>query len=292
MSFIIISPFKDYLMSRKKKFKFPQNPPKPSKSYDPSSSGKVWLYGVHAVMAALKNKKRTFEQLIFLQKTAPELTLLLEKKCPHVSIAPTLVDEDVFQKVLPKDVVHQGIALLTSPISSLSLEDILDQYPQGPVTLLCLDQVTDPQNVGAILRSAAAFGIQGLGLTERHSPQITGTLAKAASGALEITPLLLLGNLAQSLELLKKHGFWCLGLDENADQTLSEANLPERVVFVLGSEGEGLRRLSREKCDLLLKIPTSPLFPTLNVSTSAAICLYENHRQKNLPLSSKLQEKS
>lgn len=274
-------------MHGKKKFKSPQ------KSYDAPSSGKVWLYGLHAVIQALNNKNRTFERLILLKKTAPELSLLLERKCPeHLSLSPTAVEDEVFQKVLPRDAVHQGIALLASPLPTPSLEDILDQYPEGPITLLCLDQVTDPQNVGAILRSSAAFGIQGLGLTERHSPPLTGTLAKAASGALEITPLILFNNLAQSLDLLKKHGFWCLGLDENAEQTISEIILPERVVFVMGSEGEGLRRLSREKCDILLKIPTSPLFPTLNVSTSAAICLYENHRQKNPPPPPKSREKS
>ncbi|MBS0186317.1 MAG: 23S rRNA (guanosine(2251)-2'-O)-methyltransferase RlmB [Proteobacteria bacterium] len=268
-------------MSRTKKLKFSSRPSKPNLS---SSSGKVWLYGLHAVLEALKNKNRTFDQLLFLTKSAPDLTLLLETKCPNVSISPQLVEEEMFQRVLPKEAVHQGIALLTSPLPSVSLEDILDQYPEGPLTLLFLDQVTDPQNVGAILRSAAAFKIQGVGLTERHSPPLTGTLAKAASGALEMIPLILLKNLVQSLDLLKKHGFWCLGLDENASQTLDQINLPERVVFILGSEGEGLRRLSRENCDFLVKIPTSPLFSTLNVSTSAAICLYENQRQKNLLL--------
>lgn len=244
------------------------------------SSKVSWLYGVHAVIHALQNKKRTLDKLLILKKNAPELLALLEEKKLDSLLSPTIVDEETFQKILPKEAVHQGIALSASPLPFLTLEDVLKGPEDGPLTLLFLDHVTDPQNVGTILRSAAAFGVDGVGLLEHHSPALTGALAKAASGALELVPLILLKNLAQSMELLKKRGFWCLGLDERGEKLISEVDFSERVIFIMGSEGEGLRRLSREKCDLLVKIPTTPFFPTLNVSISAAVCLYENRRQK------------
>ena len=246
------------------------------------SKGAIWIYGTHPTLHALKNPRRTLRRLLVLQKNSVELLAFLEKSvAPEIlsNLSIDIVPEDEFN-VLPKDVLHQGLALLTSPLKDVFLEDLLEDNPEGPMTLLFLDQITDPHNVGAILRSAAAFEIQGVCVTERHTPGLNSVLTKTASGGLEYTPLITLKNLSHSLDLLKKHGFWCIGLDERGDQNLSDITIPDRVVFVLGSEGEGLRRLSREKCDFLSKIPTCPLFPTLNVSVSAAICLYENKRQK------------
>lgn len=244
--------------------------------------GLVWIYGTHPTLHALQNPRRIFNRLLVLQKNSPEILSFIEKSIPpeiFKNLRIDIVPDEEFN-VLPKDAVHQGLALLTSPLKDIFLEDLLEENPKGPITLLFLDQITDPQNVGAILRSAAAFEIQGICMTEHHSPGLNSVLAKTASGALEYTPLITLKNLSQSLDLLKNHGFWCVGLDERGNQNLSDITIPERVVFVLGSEGEGLRRLSREKCDFLAKIPTCSLFPTLNVSVSAAICLYENKRQK------------
>ena len=264
---------------------------KTRRGFSEKSLEKIWLYGIHPVMSALKNKNRIHERLLILKKNASSLITLLEQTYPGLltHLVYELVDEDTLHRNISKDALHQGLALFTSRLPEISL-DVFLENALGPQTLLCLDHVVDPQNVGAILRSAAAFGIDGLCLTERHSPPLTGALAKAASGALEITPLFFLKNIAQSLELLKKKDFWCLGLDDQALQTLSSVSLPERLVFVLGSEGEGLRRLTRERCDLLVKIPTSPLFPVLNVSVSAAICLYEAQRQTSEPLSTPLRE--
>jgi 23S rRNA (guanosine2251-2'-O)-methyltransferase len=146
---------------------------------------------------------------------------------------------------------------------------------QDQAVIMILDQVTDPHNVGAILRSSAAFGAVGLIIPDRHAPDETGTLAKSASGALERLPLVRAINLVRALEDLKKAGFWIAGMAGEAKQTLAEAKLSGRVAIVMGSEGEGLRRLTREHCDHLVKLPQTDLVESLNVSNAAAVALYE-----------------
>ena len=166
----------------------------------------------------------------------------------------TLSREDLAQR-LPAGAVHQGIAVLVAPLEEPALEDLLARCGDNAL-VLALDQVTDPHNVGAILRSAAAFGVAGVVVTERHAPADTGVLAKAASGALEIVPLVRAVNLARTLDQLKEAGFWLYGLDERGDVAIGDLDLAGRVCIVLGAEGEGLRRLTAEKCDRLVTIPT------------------------------------
>lgn len=235
-------------------------------------SGTPWLYGAHAVTAALANPERQLIRLLATAKTAAEL----EKP----RLAPEIVDRDTLDAVLPPGAVHQGIALLAAPLPGRSIDHILAHARAHPRSVvIALDQVTDPQNVGAVMRSAAAFGAAALLVTDRHAPETTGALAKAASGALETVPLIRAGNLVRALTELKDEGFWVAGLDMEAPQTLAEAALPERCVLALGAEGRGLRRLTREHCDLMVRVPMSGDIESLNVSASAAVSLYEWVRQ-------------
>ena len=237
----------------------------------------LWLYGVHPVLAALGNPRRRCRRLLATPEVARALANRLEGL---LALRPGLERETrsrgEIDRLLP-GAVHQGLALEVEPLEEPTLEALLGQSAAASAAVLVvLDQVTDPHNVGAVLRSAAAFGALAVAVTERNAPAATATLAKAASGAVETTPLLRVTNLARALEEIKEAGFWCAGLDQEASQTLAEARLEGRIALVLGAEGGGLRRLTREHCDLLLRIPmaASPV-ASLNVSNAAAIALYE-----------------
>ncbi len=221
-----------------------------------------WIYGDHAVQAALANNKRKIERLVASTNAIKSLDLTGRK---------LNTDTDIRQldKILPKDAVHQGVAALVHPLPHTTLDDVLES-----TLLLVLDQVTDPHNVGAILRSAAAFGVGAVIMTEDHGAPENGALAKAACGALDIVPLIRITNLSSTLDTLKSHDFWCVGLDGKTDKLIAEAKGFKKKALVLGAEGKGLRRLTAEKCDLLVKIPISPQMESLNVSNAAAVALY------------------
>jgi 23S rRNA (guanosine2251-2'-O)-methyltransferase len=187
-----------------------------------------------------------------------------------------LIDSAALSRLLPEGAVHQGIALEVAPLAEPPLH-VLKKRETG--VLVVLDQVTDPHNVGAILRTARALGAEGVIMTERNAPPLGGVLAKAASGALELLPVWKVTNLARTLDELKEDGFWTVGLDERAVKSLNKADLPDKLALIMGAEGEGLRRLTQEKCDFLAKLPTDPLFPTLNVSVAMALALYELVRE-------------
>ncbi|MSO77118.1 MAG: 23S rRNA (guanosine(2251)-2'-O)-methyltransferase RlmB [Alphaproteobacteria bacterium] len=245
----------------------------------------VWLYGIHAVLAAIANPDRKIVRLI----ATPELISRFDEALTQARTArggdlPPLeeVDRQTIDNRLAKGAVHQGIAAEAGALPELGVEDIC-RNPAPRAAVLVLDQVTDPQNVGAILRTAAGLGAIAVLTPERGAPEATGALAKAASGALERVPLVHVVNLRRALETLKTAGFWCVGLDHTADRTLEQVALPERAALVLGAEGNGLRRLTRETCDLLVAIPIGPAVDSLNVSTAAAIALYEWRRQSRLP---------
>ncbi len=220
---------------------------------------------MHAVEAALANPRRHVLRVLATENAAHRLEPLLAKR----GIVPEPSSPKDLDRLLGSDTVHQGVILDADPLPPLALEDA---DPGG--MLLVLDQVTDPQNVGAALRSAAAFGASGLVLTERHSPPLSGALAKAASGALDLVPLILVKNLAQSLAELGERGFLKVGLAEQASMALEEAQLARPLALVLGAEGKGLRQLTREHCDLVCRISTKSALASLNVSNAAAIALH------------------
>lgn len=238
--------------------------------------GSPWLYGLHAVTAALGNPERRLARLVATGKTAEECADTLRR----VSIPVEIIERDAIEALLPPGAVHQGIALLCAPLPGRHLEEIAGQANSRPRSMvLALDQVTDPQNVGAVMRSAAAFGADALLVTDRHAPEATGALAKAASGALETVPLVRTTNMVRALDTLKAAGFWIVGLDMDAPRTLAETDLPDRCVLALGAEGRGLRRLTQETCDLMVRVPMTGAIESLNVSASAAVALYEWSRQ-------------
>jgi 23S rRNA (guanosine2251-2'-O)-methyltransferase len=236
----------------------------------------VWLYGRHPVLAALANQERRIERLLATKDVAERHAGELSGHNPQI-----LSREELAQR-LPHGAVHQGLAVLAAPLEEPVLEDVLARCGENAL-VLALDQVTDPHNVGAILRSAAAFGAAGVIVTERHAPADTGVLAKAASGGLEVVPLLRAVNLARTLEQLKEAGFWLYGLDERGDVPIGALDLEGRVCIVLGAEGEGLRRLTAERCDRLVTIPTQAALAALNVSNAAAVALYEWARRAMTP---------
>ncbi|MCO6420015.1 23S rRNA (guanosine(2251)-2'-O)-methyltransferase RlmB [Siccirubricoccus sp. KC 17139] len=235
--------------------------------------GGVWLHGLHPVAAALANPARRLRRLLL---TAEAEQALAARLPPPWRIAPERAERARFATFLPEDAVHQGVALLVEPLPNPPLDKAL-AHRDGPV--LVLDQVTDPRNIGAILRSAAAFGAAALVMQDRHAPPETGTLARAASGALELVPVVREVNLARAIESLKQAGLWVVGLDGAAPVTLAQAGLGgRRVALVLGAEGEGMRRLTREHCDELARLPIAPEMESLNVSAAAAVALYELNR--------------
>ncbi len=252
--------------------------PPPSRRDAPRApgGGQVWVYGRHPVLAALANPERRIFRLMMTQdaadRAAADLAGLPQPPQPEI------VPRERIAERLPAGAVHQGFLAAVSPLLDAALEDIIAAAGDRAV-VLALDQVTDPHNVGAILRSAEAFGAAGVIVTERHAPEETGTLAKAASGALERVPLVRVVNLSRALEQLKAAGFWVLGLDERGDKALADADIDGRLVLALGAEGEGLRRLTLERCDLLVRLPMKGAMPSLNVSNAAAISLYELSRK-------------
>ncbi|WP_421989026.1 23S rRNA (guanosine(2251)-2'-O)-methyltransferase RlmB [Roseococcus sp.] len=248
--------------------------PRPNSDASSPPEGGTWLYGMHAVSAALANPERRLRRLLVTRGAEAELA---ERLSPPWRVVPEIVERPRLDGLLPPDSIHQGAALLVEPLEAPPLERLLEQTT-GPV--LVLDQVTDPRNVGAILRSAAAFGAAAIVVQDRHAPQETGLLARAASGALEVVPLVREVNLARALEMLKKSGLWVVGLEAAGPVTLAQSGLiGRRVALVLGAEGEGMRRLTREGCDELVRLPIKPAMESLNVSAAAAVALYELARE-------------
>jgi 23S rRNA (guanosine2251-2'-O)-methyltransferase len=232
-------------------------------SLRPAEDDTVIMYGWHTVTAALRNPARRVKKLLATENAARRLAE------EGISAKPETVRPSAIEDRLEPDAVHQGLYLEAEPLPSPTIENV----PAKGVVLV-LDQITDPHNVGAIFRSAAAFGATAIVTTQRHSPDATGALAKAASGALEHVPLVNVQNLARGLSALKQGGFLVVGLDSSGDTDLASVPLKAPLALVLGAEGKGLRQLTKETCDHVARINVPGIISSLNVSNAAALALY------------------
>ncbi|MBW8309312.1 MAG: 23S rRNA (guanosine(2251)-2'-O)-methyltransferase RlmB [Candidatus Paracaedibacteraceae bacterium] len=232
-------------------------------------TSKYFMYGIHPCTAALNNPDRQIEEVIYSSDK------ILEKLPPLPrSLKTRQADKNWFDKTLGQEAVHQGIALRLSALDPLGINDLASiEMPNQLVVIL--DQVSDPHNVGAIIRTAAAFGAKALVMTDRHAPEETGVLAKSASGALELVPIMRYANLANAIQELKDIGFWMYGFAESGTQFLSEVKFSGKVGLIMGAEGSGMRELTKKNCDFLVKLETADQFSTLNVSNAAAIAMHQ-----------------
>ena len=239
------------------------------KGHRPSTgtAGRPRLWGRHAVTAALANPNRVVRKMWGTREALAPLSL------PPV-LPVVFADVADLGKLVPADAPHQGLVAEVEPLEDMWLGDLLLEGRDDLRPLVVLDQVTDPHNVGAILRSAAAFDALGVVTQDRHAPPESGTVARAASGALETMPWVRVVNLARALEEMAEAGFWRIGLTGHATQTLAQAMGTQRIAIVLGAEGEGLRQNTEAHCDELARLPISPKVESLNVSNAAAIALY------------------
>ncbi|WP_082317017.1 RNA methyltransferase [Methylobacterium sp. ARG-1] len=228
--------------------------------------GTAVLYGWHPVVQALGNAERGLHRLLATENAAARLT---EEFGDALRITPELVRPSEIGRLLGPDAVHQGLYLEAEPLPAPGLDDL-----PADALLLALDQITDPHNVGAIVRTAAAFGVAGIVTTVRHAPGATGVLAKSASGGLEHVPFVTVRNLAEALIALGERGYTRIGLDSDAPASLDTLTIARPLVIVLGAEGKGLRERTRTCCDILARIPFSGAIRSLNVSNAAAITLY------------------
>ena len=236
------------------------------RSHPHGSPNRPRMWGKHAVAAALDNPERKVLRAWATQEAAGQMQF--PKDVPV-----TFADVADLGRLIPHDAPHQGLVIEVEPLEDIWLGDILSSAPERAL-LLVLDQVTDPHNVGAILRSAAAFGAIGIVTQDRHSPPESGALAKAASGALERVPWARVVNLARALDEIGEAGFWRVGLAGDAQMELKDALGPARIALVLGAEGPGLRPNSREHCDAVARLPINDAIESLNVSNAAAVALY------------------
>lgn len=250
-------------------------PARPAGSSGSDSGGRLRLYGRHPVQAALANPARPLHRLWATADVAPGLAAAAGDRGLSVEV----VERTALDALLPPDAVHQGQVLEAGPLPAPALDDLVPAGPDDAAVVLVLDQVTDPRNVGALLRAAAAFGARAVITQDRHAPPDSGALAKAASGALEHVPLVRVPNLARALDALRAAGFWTVGLAADAPLTLAGAGLTGPLALVLGAEGAGLRRLTRTHCDHLVRLPMDTrAVDSLNVASAGAVALYEVRR--------------
>jgi len=254
---------------------FSDSAPRPSRAHGRAGAdADNFVWGRHPVLAALANPARKgMGRLLATADRAAELERDQSAHGHRIEV----VEAQAIDRMLPPGAVHQGLAFKVQPLEGVALDDIAD--PANGVIVM-LDQLTDPQNVGAVFRSALAFGARGIVVQDRHSPALAGALAKASAGATERLPCARVTNLSRALERLADLGWRAVGLDGAAEQTLDEALDARPTVLVMGSEGDGVRRLVAEHCDTMARIPMPGGFESLNVSNAAAVALYEANRKQ------------
>lgn len=255
----------------------PKAPRRQSNHSAPIQSGGAghWVYGWHAVNAALANPERSIIRIV-ASAVAAEKLKLPNRKLP----TPHIMDQQQLDRILGDQAVHQGIAAEVRPLEPYMLEDVLNiKDPKGPI--LILDQVSDPQNVGAIMRSAAAYDAIAVIFPKDHSAPETPAMAKAACGALDIVRRVQVTNLATAMRELKDAGWWIIGLEGEATRLLSDVKFSAKTVLVLGAEGKGMRRLTAENCDERVRLPMGSGMESLNVSNAAAISLYHLYQARH-----------
>ncbi|MBO7556324.1 MAG: 23S rRNA (guanosine(2251)-2'-O)-methyltransferase RlmB [Alphaproteobacteria bacterium] len=234
----------------------------------------VIIYGKHAVLAALANPMRKIHKVFCSPENATEMRPVIGNRKLVVA------DRKEFEKLLPLEAVHQGVAATAEALKNVDIDDICAKTENKEnCSLLILDQVTDPQNIGAIVRSCAAFGAEALVVQDKNSPKESGAMLKAAAGTYEKMPVCRVTNISRAVEKLKKAGFWVVGMDGYAKDEIASLQKGGKMAVIMGSEGKGMRRLVSQSCDMLVRLPISPDVESLNVSNAAAIVLYELSRK-------------
>jgi 23S rRNA (guanosine2251-2'-O)-methyltransferase len=250
-------------------------PRPPSHRGRPGAPKGLWLYGHHAVEAALANPRRSCHRLLATTEALTRLGAHAQRAGVEVSV----VERAALDRLLGEGTVHQGLALSAAPLPRLDLRRTCAPEP-GRNVVLVLDQINDPHNLGAILRSAAAFGVRAVILPERRSAELGGVVAKAASGALDLVPVVEVVNLARALDELAALGYWRVALDAQAEAAIDAVPEVDDLALVLGGEGTGVRRLVAEHCDFAARLPIAPAMDSLNVSVACGIALYALTRRR------------
>jgi len=228
----------------------------------------VLIYGKHPVELAIQNPHRVIKEIYATKQPLAEINIP-----KNISVRPA--DNRLLENMVGREAVHQGVVAVCQPLNNPDLNQILHNLKDTDRALLVvLDQVSDPRNIGAILRSSVAFGASAVIIPEAGSPNESGAMAKAASGALDLIPLVRVANLARTLDTLKKAEFWCVGLDGYAHDMIGQNKLPNRCALVMGAE-DGMRDLTKKSCDMLVKLPMNPAIESLNVSIATAVAMYE-----------------
>jgi 23S rRNA (guanosine2251-2'-O)-methyltransferase len=242
----------------------------------PKNDG-LLIYGKHAVVSCINSGRREIKQIYCTAKIAPDIKEIATLKNPALSDRFKVVEKEFLDGLLEPEAVHQGCAILCTPLPYTAIEDVVNPLKEDDnCTLLILDQVTDTRNIGAIVRSAVAFNVNGIIFPNTHSPKENAAMVKAAAGGMEVINLIEVSNLQNTIKYLQKNGFWVIGLDSDTEKTLSDIPKFNKTVLILGSEDTGMRELTRKSCDFIAKIPmNNKAMESLNISNACAIALYE-----------------